>query len=136
MDVPHGVDPVVGPGIAVRHDNAHRAVGPVARGVLVDPHRVIPVVERFHPVVVELEVPCLAFRGHGINDQGLIFADFPVAVIIGYGRVAVRGQGRFGIKEWKFVGVLPESFGPVREQGRRAQHGLRPWSGIGRHLQG
>ena len=44
------------------HDNAHRAIRPKSRQMLIGVDGVVAIVEALQPVIVELEVPVLAFR--------------------------------------------------------------------------
>ena len=60
---PHGVHPVPPAGIARRHDDHDATVLLVVCGVLVDVDVEITIVEGLLPVVVQLEVPDIAFGG-------------------------------------------------------------------------
>jgi len=77
---------------------------------------VVPVVERLHPVIVQLKVPREARRRFGIDDQCLVLSELPVAVVVAYVGVASSIVRSLLIEEWKGVDVLSETPCPSRKQ--------------------
>ena len=73
-------------------------------------------------MIVELEVPVVAGRRHGVDDQRLVGGEAPVAVVIGDVRVAAEGGRERGIELLQRIFVLLKSFGPAGEERRHATH--------------
>ena len=86
------LDPVGVAGIRVRHHQANGPVILVAREMLVRVDPVVAVVQRLHPVVVQLEVPVLALRRHHLDNERLVLRHCPVAVVVGDVGIAARRE--------------------------------------------
>ena len=114
-----GVNPVVFRlqlWIFCSHNNPDRVVREVLRSPFVDVDWVITVVQRFHPIVVELKVPGGACRWGCINHQCLTFLQLPIRVEVAYVRVASDVVGTFLVEKRELVWVLIfEPFGPPRK---------------------
>ena len=93
--------------VVVAHENRVRvgitAVWPGEGRVGV--HGVMAVVERLHPMVVQLEVPTVARRWTRCDDQHLTWPDTPVGVVVPDVWVAPGLVGRLLVKERELVGV-------------------------------
>lgn len=76
----------------MRHDQPNGIVIFIVGEMLVGMNPVMPVVQRFHPIIVQPEVPLLAFRWHDFNQEGLALRNRPMAVIIGDVGIAAGGQ--------------------------------------------
>ena len=90
--------------------------------MVVDRNRVIAVVERFHPVVVDLKIPVLTLGRRHFHQEGFVFFEFPVAVVVDDIGVSVGGLRDRGVKERQFVGFRREGFRPIREERGRPVH--------------
>src|SRR5690606_27999289 len=86
------------------------------RRVLVERNIEIPVIKRLHPVIVELEIPRVArWRREG-DDQRLLRAKLPIAVVIQDAGIAAGSIGNGGIEKRQLIRMLPESVGPPGKQ--------------------
>ena len=78
-----------------------------------------PVVQRLHPVVVELEVPVVAGGRGGLDHQRLVGLEPPVGVVVGDVGVAPHRVREIGVEAGELVDVLLEALGPGGEEGGR-----------------
>ena len=82
----------------MRHDQAHGAIVLVLDEVLVGVDPVVAIVQGFHPVVVQLKVPVLAFWRHDFYQQGLVSRDCPMAVVVGDVGISAGGERHLRIE--------------------------------------
>ena len=76
--MPCGFDPIRHPRVFVRYHNANGTIGFELRGVFVDMDIVEAVVQRLHPVVVELKVPGVAFGRRRFDHESLFGTQVPI----------------------------------------------------------
>src|SRR5690606_10282979 len=104
-----GVDPVGQAGIGVGGDDADATVRGLYGRVLVECNIEIRVIKRLHPGTVELEIPRVArWRREG-DDQRLLRAELPIAVVIQDAGIAAGSIGNGGIEKRQLIRMLPES---------------------------
>ena len=82
----------------------------------------VAIIERFHPVVVELEVPDFAFGHRRLDQERLVGPERPVAVQVMYVRITTRGMVEALFDRRKRVGVAWNTLNPVRKRAGRAAH--------------
>ena len=128
-----GGEPVRYAGILVRDDDAHRAVALGRRLAAVHAGHVVAVVNRGHPVVVQLKLPVVALRRRELDQQRLVRLHHPVHVVDdAAGRRAdraLRGRAAEGVRLLAVallplapvVGRVPD---PVRRSGEALGHPL------------
>src|ERR1051325_6670880 len=77
----------------VREDDSQRAVGAQLGAVMIHGNRVVTVVERLHPVIVDLEIPIIATRRRDLEEESFVIGQLPIAVIVANVRIPMRGTG-------------------------------------------
>ena len=82
LPVPGRLDPVGVPRVFMGYDDLHGTVGLIDGRVLVDRYAKVAIVQRFHPMVVELEVPGPARGRRNFDHQCLLGTQRPVAVVV------------------------------------------------------
>ena len=75
------------------YDDLNTSVITVYSISLADANVEIAIIQRFHPVIVELKIPCVASGRHHLDDQRFARVELPVAVVIDDGVVASGGEG-------------------------------------------
>ncbi|MCY1426815.1 hypothetical protein D9M71_426440 [compost metagenome] len=87
--------------------------------MLVQADAVVAVVQRLHPVVVDLQVPEVAV-GHlvHLDQQRLVVGQRPVGVVVVDVRIAADRLAQRLVRRWQMVGVSLVALGPVGEQPR------------------
>src|SRR5260370_42566435 len=86
---PGSLQPVRMSGIGVRYNQRQAAIRIEPRRMIVDANAKISVVERFHPVVVDLKIPVVAIRDAWKFDyQRFVGRQPPVGMVVKYIRAA------------------------------------------------
>src|SRR5260221_6300575 len=116
--VSHSIDPVCRARVSMCNYDTDRAVGSWYRRVLVQVDGEEAVVERLHPVVVQLEVPGHARRRRHVYDERLVWKEAPVAVVIGNGGIATRLVRDLLIEARERIRMFLKIARPLREQQR------------------
>ncbi|CAD5378346.1 hypothetical protein OF001_U30147 [Pseudomonas sp. OF001] len=114
-----GFQPVGQAGIAVAEHQAHAAARIQLCRMLVQADAVVAVVQRLHPVVVDLQIPEVAV-GHLIHfdQQRLVVGQVPVAVVVEDVRIAAHRLAQRLVGRRQLVRMRLVALGPVGEQPR------------------
>ena len=84
LDMTTSAHPVCMSGVSHCDVNIHRAISVDIRCVSVNYNFMVSIVERLHPVVIDLQVPSLAFGNRGKrDDHDLIRSQSKMTVVIG-----------------------------------------------------
>ena len=110
--MPCGFDPIRQARVFVRHHDANGAIGFELRGVFVDMDIVEAVVQRLHPVVVELKVPGVAFGGRRFDHERLFGTQVPIRVEVTDVWITPCSDRRFVVELRQLVRVSLEALRP------------------------
>ena len=78
--------------------------------------RVIAIIERFHPVVIELEVPVVTSGRRHLDDERFVRLKAPVAVVIGDVRGAAGRRRHLGVEKGQLVHARLKPVRPLIEK--------------------